>query len=294
MGALNHHEIKNFLTVAETLHFSRASELCNLSPSALTRSIKRLEHELGMDLFIRDNRHVQLTLAGEKFLEYAQKALRDWHSVCEDIVDDGAVQGRVSLYASVTAVYSVLPDLLESYRTAYPNVKLSLRTGAAEDSIEKLVSGEIDTAVAALPDKQMDRLCFQPLLTTNLVFVGPKNTSDAFQYREPDDLRRLPLVLARSGVSRGRVDKCLRELGAHTARISEVSGNEGILAMVRLGCGIGVVPELVLEKSPFRGDLQVIEGTPDLDPYVVGLCTTEKNLQRASISALWELAQSGK
>ncbi|MFC5052023.1 HTH-type transcriptional activator IlvY [Rubritalea spongiae] len=287
---MNHHEIKNFLTVAELLHFGRASELCNLSPSALTRSIQRLEHEIGQELFLRDNRHVQLTLAGEKFRDYAQKALRDWENVCEDLVDDGSVQGAVSIYASVTAVYSVLPSLLESYRSAYPNVKLSLRTGAAEESIEKLVAGEIDMAVAALPDRQIARVEFLPLLTTNLVFVGPKKHTAGVEYREPQDLRKLPLVLARSGLSRTRVDQCLRELGAHTARISEVSGNEGILAMVRLGCGIGVVPELVLEKSPFRDDVEILENTPKLEPYVVGLCSTQKNLQRASVAAMWELA----
>ncbi|MGJ8673269.1 HTH-type transcriptional activator IlvY [Rubritalea sp.] len=287
---MNHHEIKNFLTVAETLHFGRASELCNLSASALTRSIQRLEQELGQELFLRDNRNVQLTLAGERFMEYAQKALRDWENVCEDLVDDGSVQGAVSIYASVTAVYTVLPNLLESYRAAYPKVKLSLKTGAAEDSIEKLVAGEIDMAVAALPDRQIARVEFLPLLTTNLVFVGPKKPTAGVEYKEPQDLRKLPLVLARSGLSRVRMDQCLRELGAHTARISEVSGNEGILAMVRLGCGIGVVPELVLEKSPFRDDIEVLENAPQLEPYVVGLCSTQKNLQRASVAAMWELA----
>lgn len=291
-GDLNHHEIKNFLTVAEQLHFGRASELCNLSPSALTRSIQRLENEIGQDLFIRDTRQVQLTLAGEKFLNYAVKALRDWGSVCEDLVGDGSVDGVVSIYASVTAVYSVLPDLLEAYRETYPKVRLSLRTGAAEDSLDKLFAGDIDMAVAALPDRQLERVDFIPLVTTRLVFVGLKNPLPDLCYNEPSDLKKLPLVLARSGVSRSRVNQCLRELGAHTARVSEVSGNEAILAMVRLGCGVGVVPELVLERSPFRLDLEILENAPELESYVVGLCTTKKSQSRASVAALWELAKN--
>lgn len=288
---MNHHEIKNFLTVAEQLHFGRASVLCNLSPSALTRSIQRLENELDQELFIRDKRQVQLTLAGEKFLRYAVKAMRDWEGVCEDLVDDGSVEGVVSIYASVTAVYSVLPGLLEAYRDAYPKVRLSLRTGAAEDSLDKLFTGDIDMAVAALPDRQLERVDFIPLVTTRLVFVGLKNPLPDLRYNEPNDLQKMPLVLARSGVSRSRVNQCLRELGAHTARISEVSGNEAILAMVRLGCGVGVVPELVLERSPFRQDLEILENTPELEPYVVGLCTSQKSQARASVAALWELAR---
>ena len=287
---LNHHEIKNFLTVAEQLHFARASELCNLSPSALTRSIQRLESELGQELFLRDTRQVELTQAGERFLSYAVKALRDWEGVCEELVDDGSVDGVVSIYASVTAVYSVLPDLLEAYRGAYPKVRLSLRTGAAEDSLDKLLAGDIDVAVAALPDRQLERVDFIPLVTTRLVFVGLKNPLENVRYNEPNDLKKLPLVLARSGVSRTRVNQCLRGLGAHTARISEVSGNEAILAMVRLGCGVGVVPELVLERSPFRQDLEILENAPELESYVVGLCATKKGQSRASVAALWELA----
>ncbi|MFC4994337.1 HTH-type transcriptional activator IlvY [Rubritalea tangerina] len=288
---MNHHEIKNFLAVAETLHFGRASELCHLSPSALTRSIQRLESELGQALFLRDNRQVQLTLAGEKFYQYAQKAVRDWEDICEDLGEDGEVEGVVSLYASVTAVYSILPDLLEAYRALYPKVRLNLRTGAAEESIDKLLAGDIDMAVAALPDRQSDRIDFLPLLTTHLVFVGPRAGGREYAFSDMHELGRLPFVLARSGVSRSRVDQFLRGVGAHAVRITEVSGNEGILAMVRLGCGVGVVPELVLERSPFRDDLVVLDGAPQLEPYVVGLCTTRKNLARASVAAMWQLAQ---
>lgn len=240
---------------------------------------------------MRDNRHVQLTQAGEKFRDYAIKAVREWENICEELVDDGSIQGDVSIYASVTAVYSVLPDLLEAYRDAYPGVRLSLSTGAAESSLEKLVLGDIDMSVAALPDRQIDRINFIPLVTTNLVFVCPKASQAELGYNKPSDLKKIPLVLARSGVSRSRVDQCLRELGAHTTRISEASGNEGILAMVRLGCGVGVVPELVLERSPFRDDLEILQNAPELEPYIVGLCATPKSLQRASVAALWGLAK---
>ena len=75
---------------------------------------------------------------------------------------------------------------------------------------------------------------------------------------------------------------------------AEVSGNEGILAMVRMGCGIGIIPELVLERSPFRNDVKKIEAAPKLAPYVVGLCTTRKNLARPSIAALWKLAKNNE
>ncbi|QQL45550.1 HTH-type transcriptional activator IlvY [Sulfuriroseicoccus oceanibius] len=291
--AVNVHELKNFLTLAETLHFGRASQACNLSPSALTRSIQRLEDTVGEPLFLRNNRTVTLTAAGEKFRNYASAAVRDWETFCAELKDDGSVGGLVSIYASVTAVYSLLPELLESYRNAYPEVNLELRTGSAEEAVQQVLSGEIDVAVAALPDRRHASLEFLPLAETGLIFVAPKNhghipTSGDDQF----DLNRAPLVLPRSGLSRRRIDQWLRKRPNNRPNpTTEVSGNEGILAMVRLGCGIGIVPELVLERSPFRDDLQRIENAPKLAPYVVGLCTTRNNLRRPGIAALWELAQ---
>jgi len=279
------HEIKNFLTLAELLHFGRASQACHLSPSALTRSIQRIEETLGKPLFIRDNRTVTLTPAGKKFREYATAMLRDWESFRENLQDDDNIGGLVSIYASVTAVYSLLPELLESYRASYPEVHLELRTGSAEESVQQVVSGEIDVSVAALPDRTISGLEFLPLIETNLVFIGPLGVT------APLDLSSASLVIPRSGLSRRRLDQWLRQNNIHPNINTEVSGNEGILAMVRLGCGIGIVPELVLQRSPFRNEVQIIHNAPKLAPYIVGLCTRKKNLRRPSITALWELAK---
>ena len=155
---MNFHELNYFLTLAEQLHFGRASQMCNLSASALTRSIQRLEQSVGQALFLRDNRTVTLTQAGEKFRSYASQAVRDWESFREGLQDDGNIGGLVSIYASVTAVYSLLPELLESYRAAYPGVQLELRTGSAEESVQQVLSGEIDLSIAALPDRQLTGL----------------------------------------------------------------------------------------------------------------------------------------
>lgn len=284
---MTQHEMKNFLTLAELLHFGRASQACNLSPSALTRSIQRIEESVGQPLFFRDNRTVTLTPAGEKFRQYAGQAIREWQSFLEDLSSDTPIGGRISIYASVTAVYSLLPELLESYRSCYPEVNLELRTGSAEASVQQVLSGEIDLSVAALPDRQLSGLEFLPLIETDLVFVGPLSHQEN---SKPLNLASTPLVIPRSGLARQRLNQWLRKQQIQATINTEVSGNEGILAMVRLGCGIGIVPELVLERSPFRDDVKKIAAAPKLAPYVVGLCTTRKNLRRASIAALWQLA----
>lgn len=286
-------ELEIFLTVAELCHFGRASQACNLSPSALTRTIQRLEEQVEQPLFLRDNRTVVLSPAGERFRVYARGAIQEWQSFRATAQNEHAVAGTLSIYASITAVYSLLPQLLESYRESFPEVQLELRTGAAEQAVAQVQSGEIDLAVAALPDRQRASFAFLPIVTIPLVFIAPKGAASAGTLNSGGelDLSRAPLVLPQTGLSRRRLDQWLKERRITPNISSEVSGNEAIIAMVRLGCGIGIVPELVLERSPFRDEVSVLEKAPQLEPYVVGLCTSRQSLQRPSVRAFWQLAE---
>lgn len=285
-------ELKIFLTVAELLHFGRASQACNLSPSALTRTIQRLEEQVEQPLFMRDNRTVRLSGAGEQFRSYAQQTVQEWEKFQTTLKDEQAIAGNLSIYASITAVYSLLPHLLEAYRSAYPEVQLELRTGVAEQAVDRLQSGEIDLAVAALPDRHRSRIEFLPITTTPLVFIASK--SDATKIPTIDgqlDLSRAPLVLPQTGLSRRRLNQWMKEQRITPNITSEVTGNEAIIPMVRLGCGIGIVPQLVLERSPFRDDVVIVEQAPQLGSYEVGLCTSKRNLQRPGVHAFWLLAK---
>ncbi|MEI6891995.1 MAG: HTH-type transcriptional activator IlvY [Pontiella sp.] len=280
--------LETFIRTAELLHFGRASRACNLSPSALTRTIQRLEEEVGQPLFLRDNRSVALTKAGKQLLEYARNAVTEWTHFREALTTEEAVSGTISIYASITAVYSLLPELLEAYRLKFPEVHLGLRTGAAERAIEQVLSGEIDLAVAALPDRKLQRLEFMPLAETPLVFIQTKTadtpTAGKFQGLEP-------IVVPQSGTARNRLDEWFRGKGLTPNIAVEVSGNEALIAMVRLGTGIGVVPKLALERSPFRDDVSILQKAPVLKPYVVGLCSSKRNLKRPAVKAMWALAE---
>jgi LysR family transcriptional regulator, positive regulator for ilvC len=290
---MNIRELEIFLVLADLLHFGRASQACNLSPSALTRTIQRLEEQVERPLFLRDNRTVTLSVAGEQFRFYARQALQEWQAFRATIENEQAVVGTLSIYASITAVYSLLPLLLESYRSAYPDVQLELRTGVAEQAVAQVQTGEIDLAVAALPDRNRSQIEFLPITTTPLVFIAPKQPADFVAVTNDGqlDLSMAPLVLPQSGLSRRRLDQWLRKNRITPNISSEVSGNEAIIPMVRLGCGVGIVPRLVLERSPFRDEVLVLKNTPQLEPYVVGLCSTKRNLQRKSVQIFWQLAE---
>lgn len=286
-------ELDIFLAVADQLHFGRAGRTCHLSPSAVTRTIQRLEEEIGSALFVRDNRKVELSYAGECFRRYARQALHDYQQFKDALTQLPEVAGTLRLYASITAVYTVLPDLLEAFRQQHPNVQLELHTGAAEQAVAQVEAGEMDVAVAAIPERGRGDILYLPLMTTDLVFIAARSRAKLYaaMIENEPDLARIPLILPRSGLSRRRIDSWFRQRRIVPDIASEVSGNEAIIPVVFLGAGVGVVPQLVLERSPFRDEVEILSGAPELEPYVVGLCTSRRHLNKPQVGAFWQLAE---
>lgn len=287
--------LKLFLHLAETLHYGTTSKSCNLSPSTLSRTIKRLESQLGQQLFERDNRTVRLTETGIRFREYAREALGRWQTLQDAIAaDTGVLRGEISMYCTVTASYGVLPELLVRFRRAYPQVHIKLLTGGSERAIQNVIDGETDFAVAAIPDRIPARLLFQPLTDVQLRFVAPAVPwpgRDLLQ-RRPMPWERIPLILAEKGMARKRTDAWLRDQAVTPNVYARVSGNESILALVSMGFGVGVLPGLVLEKNLLRSAVQPLPVTPAIPPYSVGLCVHRRRTSSPTVQAFWEIART--
>ena len=94
--------LRLFLSLADNLHFGKTSREQHVSPSALSRSIKQLEDELGAPLFLRDNRSVRLTREGQQFRQYAQDVMNGWQAIRQTFKQDQQVlHGELSLYLSL-------------------------------------------------------------------------------------------------------------------------------------------------------------------------------------------------
>jgi LysR family positive regulator for ilvC len=100
----------------------------------------------------------------------------------------------------------------------------------------------------------------------------------------------LPVILPRRGVERARADAYFAELGVTPTRYAEVDGNEAILAMVALGCGVGLVPELVRAGSPLRDAIRAVPVPNPPAGYAVALCAKPRTLERRAMAAFWALA----
>jgi len=290
---MNIQELKLFKHLATTLHFGRTSQACNITPSALTRTIQRLEEEVGKKLFIRDNRSVSLTQAGQRFRTYAEETIRNWQQLTNDLtMDEEILRGEISLYCSVTAVYSILPQMLKKYRKLYPEVHIILQTGDQANALEKLQNNEADVTVAALPDKLPPQLKFITVIETPLLFIAPVHFANTQAEKEAAiDWQTVPMIMAERGLGRQQLDSWFKERGIQPNIYAQVAGNEAIITMVSLGCGIGVVPQLVLDRSPMRDEVLILEVEPNLTPFAVSVCTFAKNMKNQAVQAFWRIAE---
>lgn len=289
---MNFREIQLFQHLSETLHFGRTSRACNVTPSALTRTVQRLEAEVGEQLFIRDNRSVSLTPAGELFKKYGEEATSRWQELQNQLAGDNLLGGEISLYCSVTAAYSILPSILGIFRKKHPSVHINLQTGDAAQALPKLLNGEVDITIAALPKKQPKGISFLRIIETPLVFIGPQNFPETVVMKGRDiDWARTPVIMAEQGLSRDRINRWFADKNIQANIYAQVAGNEAIIAMVSLGCGVGVVPQLVLEKSPMQNQIRILDVRPQLTPFSIGICTATKNMAHPKIQAFWEIVE---
>lgn len=282
--------LKLFVSLARNLHFGKTSEEMHLSPSAVSRAVQRLEDQVGHMLVLRDNRSAQLTEAGQVFLEYALDAIKRFEMLQQDLEGrSGVLRGQLSLFASVTASQSILPRVLADFRMRYPEIHIQLETGYAVNALSKLAEG-IDVVVAALPEGDDDQLEKQIITSIPLRTVVPASGGLAEQLSAPTlDWSSVPLVLPSSGQVRKNVDRWLRDEQIAADIYAEVPGNEAILSLVALGCGVGFVPELVVKDSPLADEVQMLEVGPKLPDFQVGFCTRRRNLSLSPIiRAFWE------
>ncbi|OCG23475.1 transcriptional regulator IlvY [Gilliamella sp. wkB108] len=292
---MNIRDLKLYLHLCETCHFGMTADAMHVSPSTLSRQIQRLEEHFGHPLFIRDNRQVQITQAGEKVKRFALQVVSLHQQLRQDIdKSDQQLVGELKLFCSVTAAYSHLPDILDRFRIKYPLVEIKLSTGDAADAVEKTQSNEADLAIAGRPKQLPAGVEFLKLGEIEMVLLIPKlnsSFSDKLHQKKPD-WHNIPFILPEHGPSRHRIDLWFKQQKITSPKIyATVAGHEAIVSMVALGCGVALLPKVVMENSPERIRERITEWSTNLmQPFDVGICVQKRRLSEKIIAAFWTVA----
>ncbi|MDX3241458.1 LysR family transcriptional regulator [Streptomyces sp. ME18-1-4] len=146
-------QMRYVVAVAETSNFTRAAERCSVVQSSLSHRIADLERELGVSLFARSSRRVELTSAGTAFLVGARECLAAAdRAVADAAAATGVVRGRLAVGVIVTTAAVDVPELLQRYRAQHPDVRVVLRSGRSDELAAAIRSGDLDLAFLGLPE----------------------------------------------------------------------------------------------------------------------------------------------
>ena len=271
--------LRTFQAVVEEGGILAASRKLNTVQSNVTSRIRRLEEELGAELFYRKGRGLELAPPGKVLLDYARRMLllERQTSAAVRQVGESAGELRVGAMETFTALH--LPRALKAVRGAHPGVDLHVVTDTTAALLERLLAHRLDCAFVAGPVVHPD-LVFQELVVEELVQVCAVGASSLLQ----------PLILFREGCAyRTRALAWQRTTGNATAEAMEFGTLEGILGCVAVGLGWTLMPRRIVEQSSHAADLELVALPPEISRVPTGMVV----LREASpLAALTTLAQA--
>jgi LysR family positive regulator for ilvC len=285
--------VELFLHLSHSLHFAKTSRAMHVSASTLSRVIQRLEDELGSSLFIRDKRSVQLTHAGLRFRSFAEQWLEQWRQLQMDLsLHSTELAGELTIYCSVTASYSHLPDILDKYRLSCPKANIMLETGDVALAVDKVANGEVDIALAARPEHLPLNIAFASIGKVPLSIIGPTIACNVRKLlvQDPIPWEQIPIILPEHGPARARIDHWFKQMGIRPDVYAKVAGHEAIVSMVALGGGVGIAPQVVVDNSPVRERIQSIPVGVELEPFDMGICMLSRRLHEPLMQRFWQIA----
>lgn len=242
-------QLRYFLQLAERGNFTRAAADLMISQPALSRSIQKLEEELGQPLFERKTRSVSLTDAGIMLQGRAQQILSILEDTKAEITDDGQ-SGRLRIGAIPTVAPFFLPEILRSFSEHYPKATVIVQENTTDNLVKNCTQGEIDLAILALPIPAK-YLEVEELFEEELLLVLPPDHPLASQPRiRLKEVEGMPFVLLDEAhcLSDQIVSFC-RQKSFQPVAVERTSQLAMVQELVSLSHGISMIPAMARARD---------------------------------------------
>jgi DNA-binding transcriptional LysR family regulator len=284
-------QLRYFMALAERLHFGRAAEALHISQPPLSRAIRSLEARLGVTLFARTRRRVELTPEGTRLVEDTRRLLSQLeHSVQALRAMASGEEGRLRIGFVSLADYGVLPGLLKAYKAARPRVPLALREMLSPDQAVALAAGELDFGLLLPPVAGADGLDHLVVQRERFVTALPARHRLA-RGRGRLRVSRLagePLVMVPRDIAPGLYD-IVAGLAAHAGISLNVAQEaiqmQTVVSLVSSGLGAAIVPASVANLGR-RGVAyrEIADPHPRLDVWLAWRRGTMSAVQREFVA----------
>lgn len=249
-----------FRAVAREQSVTRAAERLGRVPSNVTTRIQQLEAEVGVPLFQRDRKRMDLTAEGRIYLGYAERIL-DLADEARQVVNPSAPAGVLRVGSMESTAATRLPEPLARFNAAWPQVEVDLSTAPTGALVDALLARRIDCALIAVPAGEWrlapGTLDMVPLFREELVLLLPPGHPEVASAR---DIRPRALAAFASGCTyRALAEEWLAGFGAPAGarRLHEVKSYHGMIASAAAGSCFAVLPRSVLDLTPDAGRFTV-------------------------------------
>jgi LysR family transcriptional regulator, transcription activator of glutamate synthase operon len=237
--------------VARHRHFTRAADELHVAQSALSQQVRKLEAELGTELFERNSRTVLITEAGAAVAARARSILAEVDGVRDELDElRGLLRGRVSVGATLPAGELDVPQLLVRFSEAFPSIEVDLHEGTASDMRSFLAEDTVDAAFSLLAAGPPADIEVEPLGEEEVVAAFPAGKGPNAERVTAAELGRYTLVTLRSGSAiKSAVDDFFARAG-EPPRFSLESGDPFLVrCLVSSGFGAAVLPASLTRRE---------------------------------------------
>jgi DNA-binding transcriptional LysR family regulator len=255
-------DLKYFLELSKTLHLTRSAERLAVTQPTLSHSLKRLETEIGCQLFIRSKKGLKLTSAGENLRNSADDLISRWEAVKSSAINEVQVeQGLIKLGCHTAVAQYVFNEFLADFLKEFSKIQVQLVHGLSRHMTEQVISSVLDVAFAVNPVEHPD-LIIKEICQDEVGLWRAKNCKN-------DDVLFVDTNLVQSQNILGKLQK----KGHRFSRVIETGSLEVISNMVANGVGYGIVPSRVLKQY----EHSKIEQIKDAPVFHDKICLVYKN-----------------
>jgi DNA-binding transcriptional LysR family regulator len=248
--------LRIFLAVAEHGSVSRAAEALNYVQSNITARLRKLEDELGNELFYRKSRGMGLTPAGENLLGCARKMLLLAEEARSVVAGTNTLNGKLNIGSMETTAAIRLPGFLAAFHERYPEIEVTLQTGTTGELRQLVLDYRLEGAFVggAFDHPEIDQ---QEIFREEMVLVTRKG------YTGLGDPRIRALIGFRQGCSyQQQLDDWLAELGRPPLKVMQFGSLEAILGCVKAGMGVTFMPRAVMDHERY-GQYLAVHAVPE-------------------------------
>ena len=300
---MNLNQLEYFISAAELLNFTKAAEKCFISQTAMTQQIRALEKTVGVQLFLRDKHHVELTTAGRAFLAEA-RAIVERSNAALRIARTAAsgIEGELTVGFIRGFGQGELNAILRAFHNSYPNIRLTMTNGNMSQLLDSLASGKCDAVFTISPYRQrFPDLGHLYMKSFPLFAVVPAGHVLAVKnYLGYNELKEENFIIMQpEGRAKDEAEESMLvyERGGFFPNIVAMEGDpETLLLMISIGLGISILPEYIIRPYQKRKDLAAIplvKADGNAESVDIELCWPERNTNPAVQQLIETVRQSG-